>query len=80
MTPNGRIAIPLDIAAIREPFLAHRFWQGGVCPVCGQNVNSLHLHLCPQSRHDNGRKNARRITRSVAKRCSRTSEDAAVNC
>lgn len=23
MTPNGQIAIPLDIAAIREPFLPH---------------------------------------------------------
>jgi len=26
MTPNGHNAYPLDKAAIREPFLPHRFW------------------------------------------------------
>ena len=28
MTPDGQIAIPLDIAAIREPFLAIEFCLG----------------------------------------------------
>ncbi len=27
MTPDGPIAHPLDMAAIRELFLAHKFWQ-----------------------------------------------------
>ena len=41
MTSNGQIAIPLDMAAIREPFLALQILAGGLCPVCGLFCRSL---------------------------------------
>ena len=51
MAPNGQIAIPLDIAAIREPYLACRFWHRVFVHSAEQECAFMHAATLPRNDH-----------------------------